>query len=145
MVSHFGVISICYVLIFSLKKDTKLLSEQRPSISFEFCAENIICFVSEYGHGAQSRIEYAPPLQRITAFVCMMDPRCAQSFSNMHSYDVHRYHARNVGTLCASLTMRGEIVATRRAGLTTAVIKRPKASNAHDAFMLMTAELPELF
>jgi hypothetical protein len=72
------------VLIFSLKKDTKLLSEQRPSISFELCAENIICFVFEYGHALKA--EYAPPLQRITAFVCMMDPRCAQSFSNMHSY-----------------------------------------------------------
>jgi hypothetical protein len=54
----------------------------------EFCAENIICFVFEYGHGAQSRIEYTPPLQRITAYVCMMDPRCAHSFSNMHSYEL---------------------------------------------------------
>ncbi len=31
---------------------------------------------------------FAPPLQRITAFVCMMDPRCAQSLSNMHSYEL---------------------------------------------------------
>jgi hypothetical protein len=36
--------------------------------------------------------------------------------------------------LCASLTMRREIVATRRAGLTTAVIKRipSKGKHAHD-------------
>ena len=37
---------------------------------------------------------------------------------------LHRTHARNdAGTLCASLTMRREIVAMRRAGMTTSMIK----------------------
>jgi hypothetical protein len=170
------------VLIVFLKKDAELFSEQQPSISFEFCAENIICFVFEYGHGTHSRTcatsstdhsiglhdgskmrtilfkictftiinikslsidvcaennmcfilnmamaisaEHAPP-QQIIAYECM-NPRCAQSFSNMHSYNVHRYHERNVVTLCSILTIRQEIVATatRHAVLTNSVIKR---------------------
>ena len=48
-----------------------------------------------------------------------MNPRCNRSFSNLKSYDQHRVHARNAFTLCASLTMRREIIATRRAGVNT--------------------------
>jgi hypothetical protein len=90
--------------------------------------------------------EHAPP-PRIIAYE-WIKPRCPQSFSNIMaqpSYDVHRYHARNVGTLCASLTMRREIVATRRAGLTTAVIKRIPPKGKQCAWcihiMPMTEEL----
>ena len=84
--------------------------------------------------------EHAPTPHRIIAYECL-NPKCAKSFSNMHSYDVHRYHARNVGTLCASLTMRREIVAMRRAGLTTSVIKRIPPKGKQGAcihIMLMT-------
>ena len=63
-----------------------------------------------------------PPLHRIIAYVCL-NPKCNQSFTNLHSYDQHRTHARNASTLCASITMRREIVATRRAGVTTSVLK----------------------
>ena len=65
--------------------------------------------------------DHAPPSRRIIAYVCM-NPKCAQSFSNLHAYDRHRTHASNANTLCASLTMRREIVATRRAGVTTSVV-----------------------
>ncbi len=142
---------------FSLKNDAELFSEYRPSISIEFALK--ICFVSFFNMAMALKAVHEPPLQRITPFICMMDPRCAQSvsksvqlqssisnhfrltfalkilcvsilnmaialsaehaqpqriiayecmnqrcahsFSNMHNYDVHRYNARNVGTLCA--------------------------------------------
>ncbi len=88
--------------------------------------------------------EHAQP-QRIIEYECM-NPRCAHSFSNMHSYDVPRYHERNVGTLCASLTMRREIVATRRPGLTTTVIKQipskgKQCACIHIRVVPMTTEL----
>ncbi len=56
-----------------------------------------------------------PPPRRIIAYVCM-NPKCKPSFSNLYAYDQHRTHARNANTLCASLTMRREIIATKRAG-----------------------------
>jgi hypothetical protein len=126
MVLHLGAISICDVLIFSLKKDTKLFSEQRPTILFEFFAENIICFVFEYGHGAQSRICATSSTDHsIRLHIGSKMRTILFKYAQLRTYDVHRsYHARNVGTFCASLTMRREIVATRRAGLTTSVIKR---------------------
>ena len=63
-----------------------------------------------------------PPPQRILAYVCM-NKDCQQSFTNLYAYDQHRYHARNVNSLCANITMRREIIATRRAGVTTSVVK----------------------
>ena len=68
-------------------------------------------------------VDNAPPPRRIIAYVCM-NPKCQQSFSNLFSYDQHRTHAKNINTLCANLTMRREIVATRRAGVTTSVITK---------------------
>ncbi len=53
-----------------------------------------------------------------------MNQKCLQSFSNLFGYDQHHTHATNVNTLCANLTMRREIVVTRRAGVTTSVITR---------------------
>ena len=64
----------------------------------------------------------APPLQRIIASV-FLNPKCNQSFTNLYGYDQHQTHARNQNKLCASLTMRREIVATRRAGVATSVLK----------------------
>ena len=88
----------------------------------------------------------APPHQRNVSYECM-NPRCDKSFSNLHrdSYEVHRFHARNVGTLCASLTMLREIVATRRTGVTTSVIRRILSTGKQCAYiliMLMTVLLP---
>ncbi len=54
------------------------------SISIEFCAENIMCFILEFVHGTQCR--NAPPPQRIIAYVCM-NSRYAQSFSKLYSYE----------------------------------------------------------
>ena len=84
-----------------------------------FCISFLNMSTSQHAHNADNM----PPPQRIVAYVCM-NPKCDKLFTNLFSYDQHRYHARNVGTLCASLTMRREIVATRRAGVTTSVIKR---------------------
>ena len=74
--------------------------------------------------------ENAPPPRRIIAFICM-NPRCDRSFSNLYSYDQHRVHARNANTLCASLTMRREIIATRRAGVTTSVVTEIASKGVH--------------
>ena len=63
-----------------------------------------------------------PPPQRILAYVCM-NKFCNQSFTNLYAYDQHRTHARNANSLCANITMRREIIATRRAGVTTSVVK----------------------
>jgi len=60
-----------------------------------------------------------------------MNPDCQRSFSNLYGYDQHRTHARNADTLCASLTMRREIIATRRAGVTTSVVKEIAPKGAH--------------
>ena len=75
--------------------------------------------------------DHAPPPRRIIAYVCM-NPKCEQSFTNLHSYDRHRTHARNVNTLCASLMMRREIVATRRTGVTTSVVTEIPRRGMHD-------------
>ena len=75
--------------------------------------------------------DHAPPPRRVIAYVCM-NPKCEQSFTNLHSYDRHRTHARNVNTLCASLTMRREIVATRRTGVTTSVVTEIPRRGMHD-------------
>jgi len=67
------------------------------------------------------KADSAPGARRETALVCI-NAKCQQSFANMYAYDQHSTHTRNVNTLCASLMMRKEIVATRRAGVTTSVI-----------------------
>ena len=72
----------------------------------------------------------AQPPRRIIAFICM-NPNCKRSFSNLFGYDQHRTHARNANTLCASLTMRREIIATRRAGVTTSVVTEIAPKGVH--------------
>ena len=153
IVPHLGSISVC--LWFVITRCADLFSSSQMPGSLHNCdhqyrssfALRIFCVsFLNMSMALSLSAENAPPPQRIIAYECM-NPKCAQSFSNMHSYDVHRYHARNVGTLCASLTMRREIVATRRAGLTTAVIKRiPSKGKPRQCawcihIMLMTAEL----
>ena len=75
-------------------------------------------------------VDNAPPPRRIIAYVCM-NPKCQKSYSNLFSYDQHRTHATTVNTLCANLTMRREIVATRRAGVTTSVITKIPPRGEH--------------
>lgn len=127
-----------------LKIDARLFSELQPSISIEFIPT--LCFIIEYVDGTQCTKSCASPHQRIVSYECM-NPRCDKSFSNLHrdSYEVHRFHARNVGTLCASLTMLREIVATRRTGVTTSVIRRIPSTGKQCAYIhiiLMTVLLP---
>ena len=130
-VSAQSALAMCWFC--SLKKDAELFSEQQPSISNHnrlMFALKILCVsLFEYGHGTHCKTCAASTNYRIRMHE-----------SKMHSY---RYHARNVGTLCqcASLTMRREIVATRRAGLTTSVIKRIPPKGKQGAcihIMLMT-------
>ncbi len=52
-----------------------------------------------------------------------MNPKCNQSFTNLYGYNQHHTHARNANTLCASVTMRREIVVTRRAGATSSAVE----------------------
>ena len=117
-VSAQSALAMCWFC--SLKKDAELFSEQRPWASNHnrlMFALKILCVSSfKYGHGTHCKTCAA-----LTSY------RTRMHESKMHSYDVHRYHVRNVGTLCASLTIRREIVATnatRLAGLTISVIKR---------------------
>ena len=93
----------------------------------------ILCalWVSSLSTPMQLSSDNPPPPRRIIAYVCM-NPKCEQSFTNLHSYDRHRTHARNVNTLCASLTMRREIVATRRTGVTTSVVTEIPRRGMHD-------------
>ena len=107
---------------------------QQYRFSFAF---TILC-ISFLHMSSTLSADNAPPPQRIIAYVCM-NPKCDQSFTNLFSYDQHRYHSRNVGTLCASLTMRREIVATRRAGVTTAVVKRIPATGMQYACICASA------
>ena len=136
MVSRLGAIRIGDVLILFPQEGCRIISEQRTSISNHnrlLFAQKILCVsLFEYGHGTHCKTCAASTNYRIRMHE-----------SKMHSYDVHRYHARNVGTLCqcASLTMRREIVATRRAGLTASVIKRIPPKGKQGAcihIMLMT-------
>ncbi len=64
----------------------------------------------------------------------------ARTFVNVHGCvarprekmpDRHRIHAKNENTLCASLTMRRELVATRRAGVSTSVVTEIAPRGVH--------------
>ena len=92
----------------------------------------ILCFLCVFSLSTPMQLssDHAPPPRRIIAYVCM-NPKCAQSFNNLHAYDRHRTHASNANTLCASLTMRREIVATRRAGVTTSVVTEIAPRGVH--------------
>ncbi len=104
------------MLILSARTMPTLLHRYKISFALTISVFSVLLSMSLSADNA------APPLHRIIAYVCL-NPKCNQSFTNLHSYDQHRTHARNANTLCASLTMRREIVATRRAGVTTSVLK----------------------
>ena len=125
-----SISALCYVAAQSASAMVWLCCSRTMPNSFQnrvqqyrFSFAFTILFISFLHMSTSLSADNAPPPQRIIAYVCM-NPKCDQSFTNLFSYDQHRYHSRNVGTLCASLTMRREIVATRRAGVTTSVIKR---------------------
>jgi hypothetical protein len=47
---------------------------------------------------------------------------CGKVFTNVFAYDQHRNHATKAGTLCASLTMLGELTGVRRVDSPTPVL-----------------------
>jgi hypothetical protein len=75
----------------------------------------------------------APPARRIIGYQCT-NPHCGKLFTNVFAYDQHRNHAIRAGTLCASIKMREELTAVRRADRSSAVLSaRPRRGNERDA------------
>jgi hypothetical protein len=75
----------------------------------------------------------APPALRIIRYQCT-NPHCGKLFTNVFAYDQHRNHAIRAGTLCASIKMREELTAVRRADRSSAVLSaRPRRGNERDA------------
>jgi hypothetical protein len=56
----------------------------------------------------------APPARRIIGYQCT-NPHCGKLLTDVFAYDQHRNHATRAGTLCASIMMREELAAVRRA------------------------------
>jgi hypothetical protein len=55
-------------------------------------------------------------------------------YYNIFAYDQHHNHATRAGTLCASIKMREELTAIRRADRSLAVLSaRPRRGNERDA------------
>ena len=131
IVSHLGAICVEYVLIRSTRAMPNLFQNivHHYKLSFALGIFCVLC-VSSLSTSMPLSADDAPPPRRIIAFICM-NPDCQRSFSNLYGYDQHRTHARNADTLCASLTMRREIIATRRAGVTTSVVKEIAPKGAH--------------
>ena len=92
----------------------------------------ILCglWVSSLSTPMQLSSDNPPPPRRIIAYVCT-NPKCKPSFTNLYAYDQHRTHARNANTLCANVTMRREIIATKRAGVTTSVVTEIAPKGVH--------------
>ena len=133
--SHLGAISVGDVVILSARAMPDLFQSRVPPSSHNISvALGILCVLCQcvtfLSTLMQLGADNAPPPRRIIAYVCM-NPKCEQSFTNLYAYDQHRTHARNANTLCASLTMRREIVATRRAGVTTSVVKEIAPRGVH--------------
>jgi hypothetical protein len=75
----------------------------------------------------------APPPRRTIGYQCT-NPHCGKVFTNVFAYDQHSNHATRAGTLCASIMMRGELTAVRRADRSSAVLSvRPRRGNERDA------------
>jgi hypothetical protein len=75
----------------------------------------------------------APPARRIIGYQCT-NPHCGKLFTNVFVYDQHHNHAIRAGTLCASIKMREELTAVRRADRSSAVLSdRPRRGNKRDA------------
>ncbi len=68
----------------------------------------------------------APSPRRINGYQCT-SPNCGKVFTNVFAYDQHHNHATRAGTLCASIMMREELTAVRRADRSSAVLKLGRA------------------
>ena len=104
------------------KNDANFVSsKERYKFSFALIA-SVFCVLLSMSLSADNA---APPLQRIIAIRILESETQSILYKIVWSrtYDQHSTHARNKNTLCASLTMRREIVATRRAGVATSVLK----------------------
>ena len=62
---------------------------------------------------------HARPARRIIGYECK---NCEKVFANVFAYDQHRNHASTRGTLCASITMRDEMIGLRRSDTSTAAL-----------------------
>jgi hypothetical protein len=81
-----------------------------------------------------------PPARRIIGYQCT-NPHCGKVFTNVFAYDQHRNHATRAETLCASIMMREELTAVRRADRSSAVLSaRPPSGgkSMHTACTLCT-------
>jgi hypothetical protein len=86
----------------------------------------------------------APPARRIIGYPCT-NPHCGKVFTNVFAYDQHHNHATRAGTLCASIMMRGEFTAVRRADRSSAVLSaRPRRGKERDAHKARCAQADEL-
>ena len=75
----------------------------------------------------------APPPWRIIGYQCT-NPHCGKVFTNVFAYDQHRNHATRAGSRCASIMMREELTAVRRADRSSAVLSaQPCRGNERDA------------
>ncbi len=74
-----------------------------------------------------------PPARRIIGYQCT-NRHCGKLLTNVFAYDQHRNHATRAGTLCASVKLRKELTAVRRADRSSAVLSaRPRRGNERDA------------
>ncbi len=75
----------------------------------------------------------ASPPRRIIGYQCT-NSHFGKVFTNVFAYNQHRNHATQEGTLCASIMMREELTAVRRADRSSAVLSaQPRRSNERDA------------
>ncbi len=66
-------------------------------------------------------------------------------FTNVLADDQHRNHATRAGTLCASIMMREELAAVRRADRSSAILSaRPRRGNERDAHKRRCSQADEL-
>jgi hypothetical protein len=108
-----------------LSVDSDAESDQYPQ--YYFGHQNR--FVLPFSLTMDAHAFNAPPARRIIGYLCT-NPHCGKLFTNVFAYDQHRNHATRAGTLCASIKMRGELTAVRRADRSSAVLSaRPRRGN----------------
>ena len=106
---HWSISAMCYIaaqsasamvwLCCSSTMPNSLQNQYSFSFAFTiFCISFLNMSTSQHVHNSDN----VPPPQRIVAYICM-NPKCEKVFANLFSYDQHRYHARNVGTLCGNV------------------------------------------
>jgi hypothetical protein len=83
----------------------------------------------------------APPARRMIGYQCT-NPHCGVFADDQHR---NHWHATRAGTLCASIMMREELTAVRRADRSSAVLSaRPRQGNERDANKVRCAQADEL-